>query len=166
MTDAAELLTRGAIIGMGGAAFMDGWALFSRRVLHIQGLDYALLGRWIGHMRRGRFFHERIALADPVRDERLLGWVAHYSIGMAFSLMLLALCGLDWAHSPTLLPPLTMGLCTIVAPWFVMHPAMGAGIAASATPNPRAARLRNLATHAAYGVGLYASALVLSIVWT
>jgi hypothetical protein len=57
-----------------------------------------------------------------------------------------------------------VGLGTIAAPWLVMQPAMGAGIAASKTPNPTAARLRNLATHTAYGLGLYASALVLSVV--
>ncbi|MBI3447645.1 MAG: DUF2938 family protein [Acidobacteria bacterium] len=54
--------------------------------------------------------------------------------------------GLDWARSPALWPPLLIGLGTIVAPWFVMQPAMGAGIAASKTPNPGDARLRNLAT--------------------
>jgi hypothetical protein len=45
-----------------------------------------------------------------------------------------------------------------------MQPAMGAGIAGSRNPNPRATRLRNLGTHAVYGVGLYFSALALSIV--
>ena len=43
-----------------------------------------------------------------------------------------------------------------------MQPAMGAGFAGSRTPNPAATRLRNLGTHAVYGIGLYASALVLA----
>jgi hypothetical protein len=47
-----------------------------------------------------------------------------------------------------------------------MQPAMGAGIAASRTPNPSAARLRNLATHTVYGIGLYLSAVVLSLAWS
>ena len=91
--------------------------------------------------------------------------MAHYSIGIAFAFLLLAIWGLDWARSPTIWPPLLIGLGRIVAPWFVMQPAMGAGIAASRTPNPRAARLRNLATHTAYGIGLYVSAVALSILW-
>jgi hypothetical protein len=49
---------------------MDAWALFARRALNIRGLDYAMLGRWIGHFPRRRFFHERIAAADPIRGER------------------------------------------------------------------------------------------------
>ena len=58
-----------------------------------------------------------------------------------------------------------IGLGTIVAPWFILQPGMGAGIAASKTPDPRAARLRNLATHTVYGIGLFVSAVALAIVW-
>ena len=163
MNDGVELLVRGVIVGAGGAALMDAWALLARRAFGIQGLDYAMLGRWIGHLPRGRFFHERIASADPVRGERLLGWVAHYAIGIAFAFLLLAIVGLSWARSPTIGPPMLVGLGTIVAPWFVLQPGMGAGIAASRTPDPRATRLRNLATHAVYGLGLYVSALALSM---
>lgn len=53
MTDLGELLLRATIIGAGGAALMDAWALFARRRLNVQGLDYALLGRWIGHFPHG-----------------------------------------------------------------------------------------------------------------
>jgi len=165
MNDLAELLTRGVLIGVGASALMDVWALVARRAFKVQGLDYALLGRWIGHFPQGRFFHERIAAAAPVRGERPLGWVAHYSIGIVFAFLLLAIWGLVWARSPTILPPLLIGLGTIVAPWFILQPGMGAGIAASRTPNPRAARIRNLATHTVYGIGLYASAVALSILW-
>lgn len=160
-----ETLARAFVIGIGGAALMDAWGLLARRAFNIQGLDYALLGRWIGHLPRGRFFHDRIAAAAPVRGERALGWAAHYAIGIAFAVPLILLWGLDWARSPTLLPPMLVGLVTILAPWLVMQPAMGVGIAASRTPNPGAARLRNLATHTVYGVGLYLSAVTLSVVW-
>jgi hypothetical protein len=165
MTDGVELLTRGVLIGVGAAALMDAWALFARRAFGIRGLDYALLGRWIGHFPRRRFFHERLAAADPIRGERPLGWLAHYSIGIAFAFLLLAIWGLAWARSPTIWPAMVIGLGTIVAPWFVLQPGMGAGIAASRTPDPRAARLRNLATHTVYGVGLFLSAVALAILW-
>jgi hypothetical protein len=165
MTDAVELVMRGALIGAGGAALMDAWALLARRAFDLQGLDYAMLGRWIGHFRRRRFTHERIASAQPIRWERPLGWLAHYSIGISFALLLLVIWGLDWARSPTIVPPMLIGLGTIAAPWFVMQPAMGMGVAASRSPRPGAARLRNLATHAVYGIGLYVSAIALAMVW-
>lgn len=165
MNDVVEILARAVAIGIGGAALMDAWGLLARRAFNVQGLDYALLGRWIGHFPRGRFFHERIAAAPPVPGERALGWAAHYAIGVAFAVPLIVLWGLDWARSPTILPPMLIGLGTMLAPWLVMQPAMGAGIAASRTPNPGAARLRNVATHAVYGIGLYLSAVALSVVW-
>jgi hypothetical protein len=165
MGDTPELLIRGTIIGLGGAALMDVWALVAKRAFGIQGLDYALLGRWIGHLGRGRVFHESISSADPINGERALGWVAHYSIGITFALLLLVVSGLEWARAPTIWPALLIGWVTIVAPWFIMQPGMGAGIAASRTPRPRSARLRNLATHTIYGVGLYVSAIALSTIW-
>ena len=165
MPDTAEFVARGVFIGLAGAAAMDLWSLLLRRRFDIKGLDYALLGRWIGYLPRRRFFHERIAAAEPIRGERPLGWLAHCSIGIAFAFLLLAIWGLDWARSPTVWPALLIGLGTIVAPWLIMQPGMGAGIAASRAPDPRAARLRNIATHTVYGIGLYASAVALSFLW-
>ena len=163
MTVSVELLGFGVLIGMGGAVLMDVWSFVLRRGFDIPTLDYALLGRWIGHFPRGRFRHVRIAASEPVAGEHVLGWVAHYAIGVSFALLLLAIWGLDWARTPTIWPALIVGLATIMAPWFVMQPAMGAGIAASLTPDPRAARLRNLGTHTVYGVGLYLAALALQM---
>ena len=165
MSGVAEFVFRGVLIGVGASALMDVWSLLLRRRFNVPTLDYAMLGRWIGHFPRGRFIHQRIASAKPVARERALGWLAHYAIGITFAFLLLAIWGLDWARSPSILPPMLIGLGTIVAPWFILQPGMGAGIAASKTSDPRAARLRNLATHTVYGIGLFVSAAALSILW-
>jgi hypothetical protein len=49
-------------------------------------------------------------------------------------------------------------------PFFTMQPSFGLGIAASKTPHPNQARLKSLMTHTVFGVGLYLSAALLSIV--
>ena len=59
-----------------------------------------MLGRWVGHMPRGRLVHESIAKAEPVRDERVLGWATHYAIGISFAFLLLSIWGVAWARSP------------------------------------------------------------------
>ena len=150
------------LVGLGATALLDAWAGLRRRWLGTPLPDYALLGRWIGGMPAGRLTVSRIAAAPPVSGERPLGTAAHYAIGVTFAWLLLALAGPGWLDAPTLLPALAVGLATIAAPWFVMQPAMGAGFAGSRTPDPRATRLRNLGTHATYGVGMWLTALVLA----
>jgi hypothetical protein len=162
MTDPVRIATYALAMGAAGAALMDLWGLALRRLWNVATLDYALLGRWIGHLPRGRFFHERIAASPPIRGERPLGWLAHYAIGVAFGLPVVAIGGPDWTRHPTILPAMTVALATLLAPWLVMQPAMGMGVAGSRSSNPRVTRLRNLGTHAVYGVGLYVAALVLA----
>lgn len=123
------------------------------------------MGRWLAYLTRGRFHHARIAATPPVPRERLVGWTAHYLIGIAFAAVLLAIWGLDWARHPTLGPALIVGIVTVAAPFLIMQPGMGAGIAAGRTPHPAAARLQSLVTHAIFGLGLYAAGWVTSLLY-
>jgi hypothetical protein len=56
---------------------------------------------------------------------------------------------------------LAVGIGTVAAPFFVLQPGMGAGIAARRSAHPGRARLHSLLMHAVFGLGLYASAFVL-----
>jgi Protein of unknown function (DUF2938) len=149
-------------LGIGATALIDLWSLARRRIFGIAAPDFGLVGRWIAYLPRGRFRHQRIAAAAPARGERLIGWTAHYLTGVAFAALLLALTGRHWIQQPTLLPALLVGIGTVLAPFLVMQPGMGAGIAASRTPHPGAARLQSLITHAIFGMGLYAAALLVN----
>ncbi|MFT3735083.1 MAG: DUF2938 domain-containing protein [Rhodocyclaceae bacterium] len=156
-----ETLTNTVLIGVGATALVDAWSLLRRRMLGIALPDYGLVGRWFAHMLRGVFRHAAISKAAPLRSERLLGWSAHYVIGVVFAALLVALCGSAWLQAPRFVPALLLGLVTVAAPFLLMQPGMGAGIAASRTPRPNTARLQSLVTHAVFGCGLYASALLL-----
>jgi hypothetical protein len=151
----ADVAARSIAAGIGATALVDLWALLLRRALGWTSLDWAMAGRWIAHLPRGRFVHERIAAASAVRGERGIGWVFHYGVGIVFAGALVAVMGADWASRPTLLACLATGWLTIVFPWFVMQPAMGAGFAAARTARPRRARLQSLLTHTVFGIGLY-----------
>ncbi|KVC86439.1 DUF2938 domain-containing protein [Burkholderia ubonensis] len=163
MNDTADALLRLLLIGAGGTLVMDLWTLFRRRAFGVPSLDYALVGRWLGHMASGRFRHASIVAAPPVRHERPLGWLAHYAIGIAFAGLPVALAGTQWISAPTLLPALAAGIGSVAAPFFVMQPAFGFGIAAARTPQPSVARRRSLVTHLSYGLGLYVAAQVLTL---
>ena len=145
------------MIGAGATATTDFWALARKRLLGVPAPDYGLVGRWLAYMPRGRFCHDPITASASVPGERVIGWTAHYLTGIAFAAILLALWGLDWARQPTLGPALIVGIGTVAAPYLLMQPGMGAGLAARRTRNPTAARVQSLVTHTIFGVGLYAA---------
>jgi hypothetical protein len=152
-----DYLAYALLIGAGATAVMDVWAIVRKRLLGIPAMDYGLVGRWLAWLVRGRFRHDRIAASPRVPGERLIGWTAHYAIGIGFAAALLAIWGLEWAREPTLGPALIVGIGSVAAPFLVMQPGMGAGIAASRTAHPAAARVQSLVTHAVFGLGLYAA---------
>lgn len=166
MTEGTKLFASVLLTGVGATAVMDLWAIARKRLLGVPSLDYALVGRWLAYLPRGRFRHHPIGASPPVRGERPLGWAAHYGIGIAFAALLFAGWGPAWADDPTLGPAMIVGIGSVAAPFLVMQPGMGAGIAASRTPRPMVARLHSLVTHAVFGLGLYAAGWAAALVLT
>ena len=148
------------LIGVGATAVMDAWLAILKR-LGVPALNFAMIGRWAGHLLRGRFAHDAIAKSQPIPGELAWGWLTHYAVGIAFAGLLVATQGTDWMHSPSLVPALVVGMLTVAAPLLVMQPAMGAGFASSKTPTPLKNCLRSLVNHTVFGLGLYLSALAI-----
>jgi hypothetical protein len=163
VNESVEFVLRTVSIGVGATIVMDVWALLLRGV-GVRSLDFALLGRWLGHLRHGQWRHASIAKAAPVRGERALGWLAHYSIGISFAGLLLAAFGLEWATAPSLLPAIGVGVVTVAAPLLVLQPALGLGVASSKTPRPLFNSTKSLVTHTVFGFGLYVAALATNAV--
>lgn len=155
-------LVPAVVVGAGATLCIDLWSWFLRRAFAIRSLDYCLLGRWLLHMPGGQFRHARIATAAPQPGECVAGWAAHYSIGIGFAIVFTA-WRTDWMAHPTLLPALAFGIITVLVPFLTLQPAFGLGIAASKAPHPWPARLKSLATHAVFGCGLYATAVLLRL---
>lgn len=66
MSDALAFAGCALAIGVGATAVMDAWALVRKRCFGVPPLDYALVGRWLGHLARARVRHAPIA-ASPRR---------------------------------------------------------------------------------------------------
>lgn len=151
----ANLLIKALIIGGGATLVFDLWGLVLNRVLGIPLPDWAMVGRWFGHLPAGRFHHADIAQSPPVPNELVLGWAAHYAVGISFALVTLAIGGESWLRAPSLALPLAVGLVTVGCGWFILQPGMGAGIAASKRPNAGQIRLLNIAAHTVFGVAMW-----------
>lgn len=158
--DSIQDMGQVVLVGIGATAVMDAWLIALAR-LGVPTTDWRQVGRWVAAMRHGRFAHASIARAPAVRFEHALGWFTHYAVGIAYALALVAFTGAPWLRQPAVLPAVVFGLATVAMPLFVMQPAMGSGFAASKTPTPWRNRLRALANHGVFGLGLYIGAAAL-----
>ncbi|WP_308365782.1 MULTISPECIES: DUF2938 domain-containing protein [unclassified Microbulbifer] len=166
MAEKLDYLISALMVGAGATAVMDIGAVARQRLFGIPPLDYALVGRWLVYLARGRFRHKSIAASPPVMGERPFGWIAHYLIGITFAAALLGIWELDWVCRPTIGPALIVGIGSVAAPFLLIQPGMGAGVAASRTPHPAKARLQSLLTHGIFGLGLYAAGWATSLLTT
>ncbi len=163
MKDILQDAIRIAVIGVGATAVMDLWlALLKRLGVSVQ--SFAMIGRWVGHLFRGRLKHAAISKAEPIAGELALGWLTHYAVGIAFAALLAWIAGRGWMASPSLAPALAVGALTVAAPLLVMQPSMGAGFFASKTPAPLKSCMRSLVNHSVFGLGLYLSAALITYI--
>lgn len=166
MNNPALSLMSAILIGLGATLTTDLWAQFLKRFFRITSPNYCLVGRWFRYMPEGTFKHSNIASTPPKSAECAVGWIAHYIIGITFAITFVGLAGDNWLQHPKLIPAILFGIVTVLAPFFIMQPAFGLGLAASKTSNPTQARLRSLMNHTSFGVGLYLFGLLVNgLLW-
>lgn len=155
MNELTLLLFRATLMGLGATLTFDLWVLFLKYAFKMPALNFCLVGRWLLYMPEGILRHSNIASAPQKSAECTAGWIAHYLIGIVFAMTFLAFAGNPWLQHPTPLPAIAFGVVTVLAPFFILQPAIGLGMAASKASNPRQARLRSLLNHMVFGIGLY-----------
>ncbi|MCW1933885.1 DUF2938 domain-containing protein [Pararhodobacter zhoushanensis] len=157
-----ELLTKGALIGIGATVAMDLWAILQNRLLGRGMMTWGVVGRWFWHLRDGTVFHDDIATAAPAPQEVALGWLSHYATGLVYGVVFVLIVGQGWLAQPRFVPAWIMGLLTVSAAWFLLQPGMGLGWGAAKTPNPWTVRALNLVDHTVFALGLWVTALLLA----
>lgn len=166
MNNLALSLVSAVLIGLGATLTFDLWALFLKRAFKIAPSNICLVGRWLRSMSEGIFTHSNIASSPQKSAECVVGWIAHYLIGITFAIAFILLSGYSWLQRPTPVPAILFGVVTVLAPFLIMQPSFGLGFAASKAPDPGRARVRSLLNHAAFGVGLYLFGWVVSaLLW-
>ncbi len=156
-----DVIFRGALMGLGATILMDVWAL-GLASLGQPKPNWAPVGRWFWRLKDGEVFHDSIAAAPAYRHELALGWAAHYVVGIVYGVVFVLIVGSGWLAAPSFLPAWIFAIVTITAGWFLLHPGMGLGWAASRTPNPTKARIMGLIAHTVFGLGLWLTALLLA----
>jgi len=149
------LLAMGVAMGVLATVVMDLWAIIVKHVLRLPTAHWNLVGRWFAYLPRGTFIHRPISASPPIRNELALGWVGHYVTGVVYGVAYLFIMQVVMHGDPTLFSAVIFGLATLVAPWCIMQPAMGAGFFARNTPTPGRTRAVNLSMHLVFGSSLY-----------
>ena len=157
-----EIIIRIIFTGIGATFCMDFWAIILKGIFGVRPLDYALVGRWLSGMLKGKFRHQKITDSPPVRGEKIIGWISHYAIGVLFASLPLFLSGASWFLNPKPGIALLSGLLSLTAPFLIMQPALGFGIASANVPSSARARLFSICAHSVFGLGLYITAKALS----
>ena len=84
-----------------------------------------------------------------------IGWTMHYLVGLAYGFGYLGLMVFVLERPPSLVSGLIFGAVSVVIPWVLMQPGLGAGIMARLAPNPWVPRLNALTSHVIYGAALF-----------
>lgn len=150
MKTAAKII----LIGIGGTLATDSCSWILKLVgIHSHGLS--LVGSWfIGYL--------GISLQHPLASQALLiGWVAHYCLGICFGFLLFFLYGKKWLESPTLSGAFVLGLVTFIISLLLIQPVLGFGKAFANMPHPGTIIAKVVLFHVVYSAGIYGSATVL-----
>lgn len=150
-----DLIIRTLILGTFATAAIDIWATFANKVLRLPRTNWAMVGRWIGHIPSGKIIHHPIGSSAPINHELSLGWAFHYLIGITYAALYVAYVTNALNEIPTLASAFIFGLITILSPWLVMQPCLGLGICAAKAPRSNLVRLQNFIIHSIFGIALY-----------
>jgi len=150
-----EIVIEIFVIGIFATEIMDVWATFSNRILKFPRTNWAMVGRWLGHIPSGKFIHHPIGDSPEIRYENALGWAFHYFIGIVYAAFYVAMLVWAFEGNASLMTAWIFGLITILSPWFILQPALGLGRCATRAPKPNMVRLQNFIIHSIFGVALY-----------
>jgi Protein of unknown function (DUF2938) len=150
-----EVVIQAIVAGVIATIAIDIWATFANKILMWPRTNWAMVGRWVGHISRGKFKHDQISLAQPIENESVIGWGFHYLVGVLYAFLYFAYVFLVLDGVPTLVSALVFGVVTVLSPWFLMQPGLGLGICAVKAPRANLIRLQNFIIHSLFGIALY-----------
>jgi len=142
-------------VGIGSTIVLDVWVLIVEKILKIPPTNWGLVGRWLIGIPRG--FLVLNSDTSPSVVEKVVGWLFHYIIGIAYAVLLLLYAGQGFIESPTVLPIFVIGLClSTLAGLVILMPGLGAGWFGRKLPNQGSMIIYLLVAHLIFSAGQYA----------
>ena len=149
-----DLVAMGVVAGVLGTLAMDLLNLLFARTGMLSKIDVGMIGRMAVGWARGRFRYGHPSEMEQVANEKLYGYVTHYTIGAGLAVPYVIGWDLLVGGPASPVWALAYGVATTVASYFFVFPSMGLGVFGRRSPEGIRAPLSSLANHLFYGVGL------------
>jgi DUF2938 family protein len=149
-----DLIVTGVVAGVLGTLVMDSLNHLFARTGMLLRIDMRMIGRMSAGWARGRFRYGHPSEMKQVANERLYGYITHYTIGMGLAVTYVLSWDLLVGGPASPVWALVYGVATTAAPLFFVLPSMGLGMFGRRSPEGIRAPLSSLANHLFYGVGM------------
>ena len=156
------VILQALITGIVATATLDLWQQIYRLVFGTPITDWAMIGRWVGHI--GQFVQPDIGKAPPIANERVLGWIVHYVVGTGYAIVYLLLMRFIIGAPPSFISALVFGAVSVSVTWFFMEPILGGGVMGSKIPQQASAMVHDFTSHVSLGLGLYIGVLAAGLI--
>ncbi|MGJ8514122.1 DUF2938 family protein [Carnimonas bestiolae] len=153
------VLAYSLVVGCIATLLLDAWTLLLSKAAGLGGSNWGVVGQWVQGLPQGKFFHLGDAAPAVSQQDKAVGWLFHYVVGVVYALLMVLIGGAHFITAPYWTPIIWVGftlstLCGLL----ILVPALGGGLLASKTPNQTKAIGLMLAGHAVFTIGLYIGA--------
>jgi uncharacterized membrane protein YeaQ/YmgE (transglycosylase-associated protein family) len=149
-----DLVVTGVVAGVLGTLVMDSLNHLFARAGMISKIDVGMIGRMAVGWAHGRFRYRSPSEMEQVANEKLYGYITHYTIGVGLAVPYVLGWDLLVGGPASPVWALAYGVATTVASYFFVFPSMGLGVFGRRSPEGIRAPLSSLANHLFYGVGI------------
>jgi uncharacterized membrane protein YeaQ/YmgE (transglycosylase-associated protein family) len=149
-----DVVVTGVAAGALGTLVMDTLNLLFARTGLLSRIDVGMIGRMAAGWTRGRFGYGHPSEIEQVANEKLYGYITHYTIGVVLAVGYVIGWDLTVGGPASPMWALAYGVATTVAAYFFVLPSMGLGVLGRRSPEGAKTPLSSLANHLFYGVGM------------
>ena len=149
-----DLVVTGVVAGVLGTLVMDSLNHLFARTGMLLKIDMRMIGRMSVGWAHGRFRYRSPSEMEQVANEKLYGYITHYTIGVGLAVTYVLSWDLLVGGPASPVWALVYGAATTVASHFFVLPSMGLGVFGRRSPEGIRSPLSSLANHLFYGVGI------------
>ena len=149
-----DLVVKGVVAGVLGTLVMDSVNHLFARTGMLLRIDMRMIGRMSVGWAHGRFRYGSPGEMEHVANEKLYGYITHYTIGVGLAVTYLLSWDLLVGGPASPAWALVYGVATTVASHFFVFPSMGLGVFGRRSPEGIRSPLSSLANHLFYGAGI------------